>query len=264
MKRAVLFDLEGTLLEHRQPAVNERALFDAGSARIYACLTSLGCSLPAFEPFARRQRAIARRIRWATWLTRSRPDSRALLRRLCADYRLQRDETSLAKLGWLWYEPAADTMTLPADVVPTLCALRDAEVKLALVVNTPQLGGVIDQQLEMLGLLEFFAVRIYSSEIDAQKPGPRPFQAALGQLKARADEAIFVSDDAAIDLAGAKRLGMQTILRSSSPHPRDRRLADHVIERIAQLLDLFQLVTETAAAAPTPMALPTLNVARAV
>jgi hypothetical protein len=38
-----------------------------------------------------------------------------------------------------------------------------------------------------------------------------------------------------------------------------------VIERIAQLLDLFQLVTETAAAtAPTPMALPTLNVARAV
>ena len=243
MKRAVLFDLDDTLLEYRQPP-NARALFDAGTARIYACLTSLGCALPAFEPFARRQRAIARRIAWATWLTRSHPDGRRLLRRLCSDYRLQRDEGSLAKLGWLWYEPAADAMVLGADVIPTLSALRDAEVKLALVVNTPHLGAVIDQHLESVGLLEFFPVRVYSSEIEASKPSPRPFQTALEQLGASANEAIFVGDDATIDLAGAKRVGLQTVLRSADPRPRDRRFADHVIERIEQLLDIFQLVVE--------------------
>ena len=54
-------------------------------------------------------------------------ETRPLLRRLCADYRLQRDETSLAKLGLIWYQPTADTMTLPADVIPTLTALRDAD-----------------------------------------------------------------------------------------------------------------------------------------
>jgi HAD superfamily hydrolase (TIGR01509 family) len=246
MKRAVLFDLDDTLLEYRRP-LNARALFDAGTARIYACLTSLGCSLPAFEPFARRQRAIARRIAWATRLTRSHPDGRRLLRRLCSDYRLQRDETSLAKLGWIWYQPTADAMALPPDVIPTLTALREVDVKLALVVNTPHLGAVIDQHLDSVGLLEFFPVRVYSSEIEASKPNPRPYQTALEQLGVSAPEAIFVGDDAAKDLAGARCVGMQTVLRATSPQQmRERRFADHVIERIEQLLDIFQLVVEHA------------------
>lgn len=262
MKRAVLFDLEGTLLDYRRPTPNPRALFDAGSARIYACLTSLGCSLPAFEPFARQQRAIARRIRWASWLTRSRPDGRPILRRLCADYRLQRDETSLAKLGWLWYEPTADAMTLAADVIPTLTALRDAEVKLALVVNTPHLGAVIDQHLETLGLFDFFPVRIYSSEIEASKPSPRAYRVALDQLDVSATESIFVSDDLA-DLAGAHPLGMQTVLRRRlHPKPRERRLADHVIQSIDELLDIFQLVAEQPANGSPSMPLPPLKVAQ--
>jgi FMN phosphatase YigB (HAD superfamily) len=257
MKRAVLFDLDDTLLEYRRPP-NARALFDAGTARIYACLTSLGCSLPAFEPFARRQRAIARRIAWATWLTRSHPDGRRLLRRLCRDYRLQRDEGSLAKLGWLWYEPTADAMSLPADVIPTLSALRDADVKLALVVNTPHLGAVVDQHLDSVGLLEFFPVRIYSSEIEASKPSPRPFQTALEHVGVTSQEAIFVGDDATIDLAGARRVGMQTVLRSADPKPRDRRFANHVIERIDQLLDIFELVVEHTSDRSMP--LPSLKV----
>jgi FMN phosphatase YigB (HAD superfamily) len=261
MKRAILFDLEGTLLEYRRPA-DSRQLFDAGTARIYACLTSLGCSLPAFEPFARQQRAIARRIRWATWLTRAQPDTRRILRRLCADYRLQRDETSLAKLGWIWYQPAADAMTLPTDVIPTLGALRDADVKLALVVNTPHLGAVIDQHLETVGLLDFFPVRVYSSEIEASKPNLKPFHLALEQLGASANEAVFVGDDATTDLAGARRLGMQTILRATNHRPRDRRFADYAIERIEQLLDVFQLVAERSARlSDSAMPLPPLKVA---
>jgi FMN phosphatase YigB (HAD superfamily) len=261
MKRAVLFDLDDTLLEFRQPP-NPRALFDAGSARIYACLTSLGCSLPAFEPFARHQRRIARRIAWVTWLTRAQPDGRRLLRRLCKDYRLQRDEASLAKLGWIWYQPTADAMTLPSDVIPTLTALRDADMKLGLVVNTPHLGTVIDQHLESVGLLEFFPVRVYSSEIEASKPRPRPFRMALEQLDVAANETLFVGDDAATDLAGARGMGMQTILKSARPTSRQRKLAHHVIERIEQLLDIFQLVVEHANGAS--MALPPLKVPASV
>jgi FMN phosphatase YigB (HAD superfamily) len=139
MIRAVLFDFDDTLVDFRRG--DPRAQFEAGAARVYAYLTARGCSMPSFEPFYSRQRRLARRIDFRTWITGGEPDGRRLLRRLCNDYNLQRDETSLAKLGWLWYEPILETAELPADVIPTLAALRDGDVKLGLVVNTRPPGA---------------------------------------------------------------------------------------------------------------------------
>src|SRR4051812_10385653 len=81
MVRGILFDLDGTLVDYR-PA-DPRALFDAGVAKVYALLTARGCALPAFEDFCIRQRRLARRFDWTTWLSGGEPDARRLLRHLC-------------------------------------------------------------------------------------------------------------------------------------------------------------------------------------
>lgn len=264
MIRAVLFDLDDTLVDFRR--AEPRALFEAGAARVYAYLTARGCSLPSFEPFYSRQRGIARRIDFRTWITGGEPDGRRLLRRLCKDFGLQRDEPSLAKLGWLWYEPVLEHAELPGDVRPTLAALRDGDVKLALVVNTPHQGAVIDRHLEQLGLLEFFPVRAYSTEHAARKPNPQLFHAALRELGVPAGEALFVGDDPKLDIFGAQRAGMRAVVRVP---PRDagkrgRGMADYAVERIGQLLDIFDIVPSTQAQgslrieaiAPTPVVSP--------
>jgi putative hydrolase of the HAD superfamily len=258
MDRGILFDLDGTLVDYPASA-DARELFDEGAAKVYALLTAKGCSLPSFEQFARQQRGIACRIDWVTWLTGGEPDGRRLLRRLCKDYGLQRDHASLVLLGGLWYGPTAQSASLASDVIPTLTALRDAGVKLGIVTNAIWPGEVIDQHLESLGLIEFFPVRIYSTEHAAQKPHLNLFRAALDELQLAAAETIFVGDEPAVDLLGARRAGMRCILRAKNPSKRDSRLADHVIERIGQLTDIFQLIPERARTAAPSMPMPNLR-----
>src|SRR5205814_8805623 len=99
-------------------------------------------------------------------------------------------------------------------VLPTLVAVGDAGIRLGVVVNTPHQGDVIDRHLEAERLLEFFPVRVYSSETGVAKPHPRIFAAALGELGLSARETLFVGDDWKTDLRGARRAGMKTALLS--------------------------------------------------
>jgi FMN phosphatase YigB (HAD superfamily) len=253
MIRGILFDLQGTLVDFH-PTPDARALFEAGAGRVYAYLTAKGCSLPAFEPFCKQQRTRNRTIDFTTWLSGGEPDGRRLLRRLCKDFGLQRDAQCLLKLGWLWYEPVLETAEVAADVIPTLTALRDGDVKLGLVVNTLHQGEVIDRHLEQLGLLEFFPVRCYSTEIGARKPHPNLLNVALNELELPAMQTLFVGDDMKEDILGPRRLGMQTVLRvpPGSP-PKDRGLADHVITNLAQLLEIWDIAPTTTPSPPQPM-----------
>ena len=100
MIRAVLFDLDDTLVDFHPP--DRRALFELGAGRVYAFLTARGCSMPAFAPFVARQRRIARRIDFTTWLTGGEPDGRRLLRRLCKDYRLTRRKPRTRRVASIW------------------------------------------------------------------------------------------------------------------------------------------------------------------
>ena len=261
MTRGILFDLDETLVEFGRRRADARdALFDAGAARVYAFLTARGCALPPFEPFVSRQRRLARQMEWATRLTGGEPDARRLLRRLCRDFGLQRDEHALATLGWLWHQPAAEAAHLPDDVIPALSALRDGGVRLGLVVNTPLLGRVVDQHLENLGLLEFCPVRAYSTEIGSRKPDPRLFLAALDELGVAAEDAAFVGDDLKTDIVGAHRLGMTTILKTDSRDRAPRGMVDHTIERIGQLLELLEIVPRHGDHQPAPLEIPPLNI----
>jgi putative hydrolase of the HAD superfamily len=246
MDRGILFDLDGTLVDYPVRA-DSRSLFDEGAAKVYALLTAKGCALPSFEQFASQQRTINRRIDWVTWITGGEPDGRRLLRRLCKDYGLQRDHSSLVLLGDLWYGPTAETATLAPDVIPTLSALTDAGIRLGVVANTAWPGEVIDHQLATMGLIDFFPVRVYSTEHAAQKPHPNLFRAALDELQLAPAETIFVGDEPSVDVLGARRAGMRCILRGTNVSKRDARLAEHVIERIGQLTDILQLAPQSSA-----------------
>jgi FMN phosphatase YigB (HAD superfamily) len=258
MIRAVLFDFEQTLVDvptRRDPAT----LFHDGASRCYAFLSALEVSLPAFEGFHRRQKWIYRRSEWLRKLTGAEPDLRRFLRRMCKDYGLQRDHGSLATLGWNFYEPHTQDMRLPADVIPTLQALADNDIELGLVINTPWLGQVIDRHLEALGLLEFFPVRAYSTEIGACKPDPRLFQAALHALHVNASQTLFVSAAGKSDLLGAQRLGMTTVYRHEKSVG-GTPWADHLIRQVGELLMLPPFSNLKSRLKPIPTPIPQLIV----
>jgi HAD superfamily hydrolase (TIGR01509 family) len=68
------------------------------------------------------------------------------------------------------------------------------------------------------GLDLLFDVTVFSSDHDCIKPSPRLFQLALARLALPAAEVLFVGDDAARDVAGAKQAGMAAVWIGEWPH----------------------------------------------
>jgi len=67
------------------------------------------------------------------------------------------------------------------------------------------------QVLEAYQIRGLFDTITVSSEVGARKPDGRIFQAALKSVRAKAEEAVFVSDELAEDLVGSKGLGMISV-----------------------------------------------------
>lgn len=232
MIRAVLFDIDDTLLDF-DPERAPRA-FTLGARRTYDYLKGRGLAVPSFASFFRTHRMLAWRMKWVARLSGREQSVRHVLKKLCLKLRLQRDEVSLARLGWLWYEPIVECASVAADVVPTLKTLRDGGLKLGVVCNTPLQGDVIDRHLELEGLLDFFPVRIYSSDVGFRKPDCRIFRSALHELNVQADETVYVGDQIKTDIGGAIKCGLRAVYRRKSGG-RECELADHTILAMSDL-----------------------------
>jgi len=233
MLKAILFDLGDTLFDFEP--MDTRAVFEQAGRRAYAYLQARGHMLPSFRRYYWTQYLA---IHWSYLCSKIRRrefNSFDLLVRMCARMNLALDDATLRQLAWQWYSPITEYSSVAPDVIPTLTRLRDRGFKLALVSNTFIPGFVLDQHMELHGLLEFFPVRVYSSEVGYRKPHPRIFHLALRPLRVPPSKAIFVGDLVKTDIIGAHRLGMRTVLRQPFATSRQHPLADFVIRRISEL-----------------------------
>ena len=69
-----------------------------------------------------------------------------------------------------------------------------------------------EPELAICGLRDLFEVRVLSSRLGYKKPDPRPFAKALAALHVAPEHAVYVGDNPARDLIGARRAGMRCIL----------------------------------------------------
>jgi putative hydrolase of the HAD superfamily len=76
-----------------------------------------------------------------------------------------------------------------------------------------------EPEMKMLGLDRFFKLRILSSRFGFKKPDVRLFKIAMEKLRVRPEESVYIGDDPRKDLTGSKRAGMKCVLFRSDSLP---------------------------------------------
>lgn len=126
-----------------------------------------------------------------------------------------------------------------------LKTLRDLGLKTGVVSNSPV--NFHENVLSRSGLRKYIDVVVVSCDVGYRKPDPRIFKIALEALGVEPHEAIYVGDVPQIDVPGAKKLGMITVLMSSPepvieylqlPRPKDPVEPDYIIDELIELIDI--------------------------
>lgn len=210
MTRAVLFDLDDTLFDHRQCA--RTALADLHQA--YELFR-----MQPFDDFERTHAALleelhVRVLAGALGLDEAR---RERFRRLFEASGVVRGTDAVA-LAASRYREGYQRARGPVPGAAALLGLVKARARVAIVSN-----NLLDEQREKLkhcGLDQWVDALVVSEEAGVSKPDPRIFAIALERLGCSAHEAVMVGDSWVADVAGARAAGLRAIWFNPLRHPR--------------------------------------------
>jgi putative hydrolase of the HAD superfamily len=117
--------------------------------------------------------------------------------------------------AWLWYEPLCKIATVEPDIKETLTKLKNSGLKLGIVSNTFVNDCSLEKHMEQVGILDFFAPRMYSYEFDFRKPDPRIFRIAAERIGEAPENIMFIGDRINMDIAPAIKLGMRAAMKTA-------------------------------------------------
>jgi putative hydrolase of the HAD superfamily len=234
MIEAVLFDLGDTLIRHESN--DPRHYFEHGVRLAYDYLDGIGVSLPALPTYARRVR---RRMLWTFVRTRlQRREIRPIesLQEIHRQMGIALSTAQTESLARHYFEPMRRSTALDADAPAVLARIRDAGLPMGIISNTFTPPFAIDEQLGEQGILDYFPVRVYSCEVGVLKPHPKIFRVALEALGVSPENSLYVGDRPFVDVKGASRVGMRTVLKiGDRSRRRGRHRPDYTIRRLTEL-----------------------------
>ena len=231
MRRAVLFDLDDTLFDHRRSA--RAALQEVH--RVHA---------PAFEfgAFERHHTTFLEEMHLEVLAGRIGLD----------DARRERFRKVFAALGVGLGEAETDavasayrsgymTARRPLDGAADLLGHMKRRVRIVIVTN-----NLLEEQQDKLawcGLAPLVDLLIASEDVRVSKPDPGIFAIALNRAGVQASEAVMVGDSWANDVAGAQAGGLDAIWFNPDRKPRpDDRAGVREIHSLAPAADIAEAI----------------------
>ena len=95
-----------------------------------------------------------------------------------------------------------------------------------------------EQNIQALGIQPFFSTVLVSEAVGLRKPDPAIFQKALHSMDVRASDAVFIGDSPESDIRGARRAGMKAIWKRH-PYWRYCDYADATCDDLIELLNII-------------------------
>lgn len=217
MIRAVLFDLEDTLVLRESYAEEVDAVIHQEVARILSCT-------------AQQAKGALENARFRSQTTTMALESLGLSRHVLYD-RLNRLEVK-----------SSTAATKEAPVALELLSKRG--MKLAIITNMPRLLTI--KILEAAGIQpSVFDVLVTGSDAERLKPAKEPFLTALCFLGIPATECIMVGDREDVDIRPALELGMITVVFDSR-----RELAHYQVSALIEVVDMVDALNGSSRSKP--------------
>ena len=221
MKKAVLFDLDGTLLDRGSSV---RRFVEAQHDRLNSSLSHI----PKATYVIRFMELDCRGHVWKDKV-----------------YQALVEEFSIAGTTWQTlledYETQFQFACVPfPGLLPMLSKLKSEGYSLGIVTNG--FGEFQSRSIDGLGIRRYLDAVLISDVEGVRKPQLAIFQRAMEKLDVRSADSTFVGDNPDADIAGAKRAGMRTIwkrhLYSSAPEKVDAIIDN--LDEIPLILQSFE------------------------
>lgn len=236
--KAVLFDFGETLLNFGK--VNTTRLFQEGAGLSYEFLKGSGQPVGNFKCYCWRSLISLRIHHWLSSITGRDFDALELLKKVGTKKGIKLDGEQWRYFAWLWYEPLSKVAKVESNISETLIALKRMGLKLGIVSNTFVNGSSLEKHLAQLGILDFFAVRVYSYEFDFRKPDVRIFKVAAERIGEMLENILLVGDQIDKDIKAAIKTGMKAVLKAAYTNT-GRKIPKGVL-KINQLSELPALI----------------------
>jgi len=201
MIRAVLFDLDDTLFDHRLCARTAlRELYDAHPV-LHA---------RAFADFERMHAMFLEELHRRVMTGELRLDiaREERFRRLFLASGAEADAAVVARAA-ATYRDGYKRVRQPVAGAAALLGLVKARARVGIVSNN--LRDEQEEKLRHCGLDRYVDALVVSEEAGVSKPDPEIFDIALARLECRADQVVMVGDSWAADIVGARAAGIRAI-----------------------------------------------------
>jgi putative hydrolase of the HAD superfamily len=141
-----------------------------------------------------------------------------------------------AALDGAWAEHRAFNLwsRVPAGLVDSLCALRAAGVKVAVVSNSE---GKLQAFFEHLDLMRAVDCIVDSGIVGVEKPDPRIFRVALDRFGIPPSRALHLGDNFVTDVGGARAAGLRVALIDPFGHLSGRHLDVPRVSGVSEVAD---------------------------
>lgn len=239
---AVIFDLDDTLLDWSQPALEWHEFTRPMADNVYDHLAEQGHSLGDRDRFFHLLRDQVEK-EWE----RAKEDWSGANFGKALQKTLQAAGADMERLNLEEVLRAYDWRPMPGvdlydDARAVLDELRKRGYQIGLITNSFLPMWMRDVELEHYGLIDYFDARLTSGDAGYMKPHPAIYEQMLELLEVPAERAVFVGDRPQNDIAGANETGLISIL-IDPPHL-DRELngiiPDFTITRLSDLLPILE------------------------
>lgn len=231
--RAVLFDLDETLVQHSQ-----------GSAMCWSeALSMTGLATNGSHAVLLRALLQQHRALWSTesWRRRARWHvEHATFKIVMSALRLARITLPAEQaecLATCYRKLRHASLVASPDVPPLLASLRALGIRTAVVSNGTRVAQAAKlARFELAQHFEFVQTR---EDVGHLKPDTRVFARALRNLGVRPSEAWFVGDDLVEDIAGAQRCGMAGVWLARMPRQNNSIVPTHAVTALGAITQLL-------------------------